>query len=55
MAILPLFEMLQPCVDDFLHPPQLGAPGVAHVVEAGVHVTTKFNEAGVQIAEASVA
>jgi hypothetical protein len=35
---LQLFEVLQPCINDFFDPMQLGAPHVFSVIESRVHV-----------------
>ena len=39
---LPLFQMLQPCVQHFLDSVQFGAPHLAHVVKPSVKVRTEI-------------
>ncbi len=42
-----LFQVSEPRVDDFFDAPQIGAPGVAHLVEPGVHVAAEVAQASV--------
>jgi hypothetical protein len=51
---LPLFKMLQPRVDHFLDPTELGAPCIFRVVESSIHMTPEIAEPGIQIPNAGI-
>ena len=54
MIRLPLFEMLQACVDHFLDPMEFRAPCIFRVVESSIHMSPEVAEPGIQIPNAGI-
>jgi hypothetical protein len=61
MIALPLFEMLQPRVDQFLNPMQFGTPGILRVieplidgVESSIDMSPQISKAGIEIGKAGI-